>query len=253
MGDYNQDFAHSWPEMYNKKTRERRARRMTTLLEDYYKTKNLKQFSVLDVGSSTGIIDNELAKRFKHVTGIDVDKNGVKYAKSKFKRKNLIFKVGDAMKLSFKENSFDVVICTQVYEHVPDSKVLFKEIYRVLKPGGVCYLAALNCFWPLEPHHKLYFLSYLPKSLGNIYVKITGKSEKYYENLLSYWGLRKQANMFKVHDYTGKILTEPTKFSYEDELPTTGWKSTLISGFSPFLKFCTPTFFWILEKPKTSS
>ena len=40
------------------------------------------------------------------------------------------------MKLSFKENSFDIVICTHVYEHVPNSKKLFDEIYRVLKPGG---------------------------------------------------------------------------------------------------------------------
>ena len=214
----------------------------------YDKTSRI-QLKLLDVGSSTGIIDNELAKSFKHVTGIDIDKGGVQYAKKKYKRKNLKFKLDDAMNLSFKDNSFDVVICAQVYEHVPSDIKLMNEIYRVLKPGGVCYFAALNKYWIMEPHHNLPFLSWLPKTLGNLYVRVTGKSNTYYETLRPYWGLRKLTKAYQHHDYTEKILKNPQKYGYKNNFPSKGILYLIIKLFAPLLKYYTPTYFWILEKP----
>lgn len=42
----------------------------------------------------------------------------------------------DATQLPFESNSFDVVICSHVLEHIPDDKAAMKEFYRVLRPGG---------------------------------------------------------------------------------------------------------------------
>lgn len=42
----------------------------------------------------------------------------------------------NALDLSFQDNSFDIIISNDVYEHVPDIKKAFKEAYRVLKPSG---------------------------------------------------------------------------------------------------------------------
>ena len=42
----------------------------------------------------------------------------------------------DLTKLEFEDNSFDLVICNHVLEHIPDDKAAMSEIYRVLKPGG---------------------------------------------------------------------------------------------------------------------
>ena len=248
--DYQEEYAAGRPQMYDTESRKIKATRMVKTLADYFGKNKLKNLTVLDVGSSTGIIDNELAPYFKKITGIDIDTGGVKFAKSKFKRKNLSFKVDDAMNLSFKNNSFDIVICAQIYEHVPNDIKLMSEIYRVLKPSGICYLAALNRLWPMEPHHNLLFLSWLPKSLGNAYVKIAGKSDKYCETLRSYWSLRGLTKKFIVHDYTEKILRDPKRFSYDDELPTSGWKSELINIITPILKYNVPTYFWLLEKPE---
>lgn len=242
MNNYQLDYAAGRPQMYDYSSRKRKALRMVKALANHFgDEKNLKKLTVLDIGSSTGIIDSVLAKNFKKVLGTDIDKNAVSFAKKNFGSKNLEFKVEDAMKLSFKNNSFDVIICSQIYEHVPDSTKLFSEIYRVLKKDGVCYLAALNRLWPLEPHYNLPFLSWLPKPLANIYMRATGKGGKYFETPETYWKLKTLTKKFTPIDYTEKILKNPKKFAYP-EIPK------FISLISPLLKYLTPTFFWILIK-----
>jgi len=42
----------------------------------------------------------------------------------------------DICALPFKDNSYDVILCNHVLEHIPDDKTAMKELYRVMKPGG---------------------------------------------------------------------------------------------------------------------
>lgn len=42
----------------------------------------------------------------------------------------------DICALPFKDNSFDVILCNHVLEHIPDHETAMKELYRVMKPGG---------------------------------------------------------------------------------------------------------------------
>lgn len=238
MSKYQLNYASGRPQMYDRVSREIRAKRIIKTLEDY--CGDLKNLTLLDLGSSTGIIDNILATKFKRVTGCDIDKHAITYASKNFKKRNLEFKLEDAMNLSFKNKSFDVVICAQVYEHVPNPEKMFNEIYRVLKKNGVCYLAALNKLWPIEPHYNLPFLSYLPKNLANLYIKLTRKADKYYETTMTYWELTKLVEKFTKVDYTEKILTYPKKFGYQ-----TPWIPKFIAKH---LRYFTPTLFWILVK-----
>jgi 2-polyprenyl-3-methyl-5-hydroxy-6-metoxy-1,4-benzoquinol methylase len=46
--------------------------------------------------------------------------------------------------LSFDERAFDVVLCNQVLEHVPDLKGALAELYRVLRPGGLLLIGVPN-------------------------------------------------------------------------------------------------------------
>src|SRR3989344_1791188 len=141
---YQPNYAANRPQMYEIKSREEKALRIIKLLQVHLGKNNLKKLTVLDVGASTGIIDNYLSRYFKKVVGTDIDKKAIRFAQKNYHQKNLRFKIEDAMKLTFSDSFFDLVICTHVYEHVPNSQKLFQEIYRVLKPNGICYLAAIN-------------------------------------------------------------------------------------------------------------
>lgn len=247
---YQLDYAAGRAQMYDKKSREIKANRIVKTLSTFFGEKKIKTLTVLDLGSSTGIIDSILAESFKHVIGTDIDIEAIKFAQKTFKKKNLSFKVEDAMKLSFKASVFDVVICTHVCEHVPSQEKLFAEIYRVLKPGGVCYLAAQNKLWPLEAHHNLPFLSYLPQNLANVYIRVTKKKDKYYENPQTYWSLQQLTSKFNVLDITPKILTHPHEYGYEDSLKNGSPIALVAALSSPITKYLTPTMFWLLVKAK---
>lgn len=247
MKNYQPDYANLKPEMYNQISRQKKAHRIIKTLSTYYGADKLKSLSVLDIGSSTGIIDATLAPFFKSVTGIDFDDQAVNFAKKTFKIDNLKFSVGDAMNLDFESSSFNIIICTHIYEHVPNPSKLFKEIRRVLKPGGICYLAAVNKWWPVEPHYKLLFLSYFPKKIANFYIKTFRKADFYYETLESYWRLKQLTCDFKRIELTDQILRHPKEYGYQDIFSNSILK---IAAFilSPVMKFFAPTFFWILIK-----
>lgn len=46
----------------------------------------------------------------------------------------------DIQDITVADNSFDIVVCFHVLEHIPDEKKAMSELNRVLKPGGVCYI-----------------------------------------------------------------------------------------------------------------
>ena len=118
--------------------------------------------SFLDVGCGTGLILRHLPKGS---TGLDINPRNIKQAKLHAPEAKLI--VGDIEKMPFKGKSFDTIICTDVLEHLVDLQNALKEIFRVLKPGGLCIgsVPRANFLWrlrflssthPGEPYHRLY-------------------------------------------------------------------------------------------------
>lgn len=67
--------------------------------------------------------------------------------------------VGDIHNLPLGDNSVDAVICIAVLEHVENPQLAVKEIYRVLKPGGFCFIFApfLYYYHPCPGYYGDYF------------------------------------------------------------------------------------------------
>jgi len=156
------------------------------------------------------------------------------------------------MSMKFSENIFDIAICAHIYEHVPDAERLMAEIYRVLKPRGVCYFAAGNRLNVKEPHYNLPFLSILPRSLAHVYIRTSGKNKFYYEKHLSYWGLKRLVQKFERIDYTQKIIESPEEFHAEYLISPDTKKGKLARLIVKYAYWLSPTYIWLLRKPQQS-
>ena len=96
--------------------------------------------SVLDVGCGSGEYMLTVAKMGAHVFGQDLGRTQVNAANNRLKKHQASGRafVGDAQKLSFESNYFDIVYSTDFFEHIclETKQKVISEIYRVLKPGG---------------------------------------------------------------------------------------------------------------------
>jgi len=234
--------------MHNGETREKKAKTIVAVFRDYFRS-DFKSFSVLDVGCSTGFIANYLATCFGKVIGIDIDEAAVDFAKRQFDKDNLEFVKINSQKIKFSDNEFDAVICAHIYEHVPDAVKLLDEIFRVLKPGGVCYFAAGNRINFIEPHYHLAFLSVLPRPLAHVYIRAFRKSEFYYEKHLTYWGLKRLVCQFERIDYTKKIIQQPQCFEADYMLGPNTHKARFARLIIKHAYWLCPTYIWLLRKP----
>ena len=96
---------------------------------------------VLDVGSGVGGTSRCLAREFGcRVTGIDLTDEYCRAAAMLSDRTGLAelldYRQGDAANLPFPDASFDIVWTEHVAMNIPDKPKLYREMYRVLKPGG---------------------------------------------------------------------------------------------------------------------
>lgn len=86
------------------------------------------------------------------------------------------------VELPFEARQFDVVITNHVIEHVGTSQDQLRhlsEVRRVLKVGGIGYLAVPNRWMLTEPHYHLKFLSWLPHTWRSHYLRWMGKGDFY--------------------------------------------------------------------------
>ncbi|WP_409291378.1 methyltransferase domain-containing protein [Peribacillus sp. SCS-37] len=94
---------------------------------------------VLDVATGGGHTANAFAPYAWEVTAFDITEEMLKAAEGFISgngHKNVIFIKGDAEKLPFADESFDIVTCRIAAHHFPDVEAFVSEAFRVLKPNG---------------------------------------------------------------------------------------------------------------------
>ncbi len=244
---YQYNFSENSPYVYDMDNRERKARTMLAVLDDFLQ-KPLADCDVLNVGGSAGAIDNFLADHASRVVGIDIDDGAIQHAQENFVKDNLEFQVADALGLPFEDASFDVVICSHVYEHVPDPVQMFAEIHRVLRPDGICYFSAGNRLMWNEPHYNLPLLAILPRPVAHLYIRLAGKADYYHEKHLTYWGLKSLVQNFARNDYTVRLINEPGRFHTDYMLPAGSMKARIAKKVAGWFYWALPGYIWVLQK-----
>ncbi len=120
---------------------------------------NKKDIKILDIGCAGGVLLKELKKYgFLNLYGIDIEEKFVKLSKKICKN---IF-LADAGHLPFKDDYFDIIIASDILEHLKNDKKALKEWCRVLKNGGkiIFGVPAFNILWSyhdiINCHKKRY-------------------------------------------------------------------------------------------------
>ena len=106
---------------------------------------------ILEVGCGMGQLTEKLCSADCQVYAFDLSfKNAIFTKKYRASKDSLIF-VGNALEIPFPGNHFDVVISSEVIEHVPDEHKMIEEMKRVCKEGGIICLSTPNAniiFYP---------------------------------------------------------------------------------------------------------
>ncbi|MCI0353065.1 MAG: class I SAM-dependent methyltransferase [Acidobacteriales bacterium] len=246
---FTKSFGNDTDVLADKVDRFRKALKVRSVLEDARVLPN-RSVSLLDVGCSHGLMLDALAPYAGHCVGIDMDL----FVAATMSESGIALVRGDAERLPFSDSSFEVVLCNHVYEHTDDAKRLVDEIARILKPTGVCYFAGPNKFDVMEPHYRLPLLSWLPRPVANLYVRLMKRGSGYPEKPLSWFALRRLlASSFELRDYTSAVVRDPARYAMEDLLPPHTVKHFAARAALALTPFLFPTFIYLLRKKNSDN
>ena len=135
--------------------------------------KPAKGLKLLDIGSHRGGYSIYFAKQGYKVTGLEISQDRITTSRRASEKYglNIEFVLGDARNMQFKDNTYNVVMLSNVIEHIKGTKGLLKEIYRIMKPGGILYIQ-FPPYWGVFGAH-IYFkffplpLHYLTPRIAN--------------------------------------------------------------------------------------
>lgn len=152
----------------------------------------------LDIGCGYGFDMQRLCGEFDFVVGLEPQLDRCVTAQRSLREKrikNFLILCGAGEEIPFPTGTFDLVTANQVVEHVADRPRMFREVQRVLRPGGQ-FTFALPTRYSLrpEPHVYLLFLGWLPRFLQGPYASLRGRSAHYaeYTNLVSHRQLQRE-------------------------------------------------------------
>lgn len=164
----------------------------------------LKNKRVLEVGCGYGSLSVYIAKKGAHVTGIDISSEAIKISRRNMRSNNqkMVLRQADGEDLPFKDESFDLVVCCETLEHIPDYKLAIDEIIRVTKKSGKILVTTPNSFNPI-----------------GFYLRV--KSKQPVENFFSYWTVLKEFNKRNIRIISQKsksFFSDSDKDKYLDEM-----------------------------------
>ena len=201
-----------------------------------------------DLGAGTGIIRRILEEECGNpIFGLEIDPDFI-VEPARMVR-------GDVLRIPFASEGLDFAMLNHLYEHVPDPGQLFRETYRVLRPGGRAYVTAGSRMAVIEPHYRLPFLSWLPRGAAGAYLRATRRGQSYDDiRFLSYRPLTRlmRAAGFIVHDVTQQAIDDLIRVTWGDRWAAVwGAARRIPCGVrESLLRAGSPQWFFFLERPE---
>lgn len=130
-----------------------------------------KDIRILEIGCSGGQLLGMLKRMgFENAIGIDISSDAIKLCQDK--NLNNAF-VMDACKLAFNENKFDLIVASDVLEHIEKDLNAVSEWTRVLKGGGsiICFVPAFMFLWRNHDVANQHFRRYNRQQLSVLFEK----------------------------------------------------------------------------------
>ncbi len=109
-------------------------------------TRALDGLTVCDVGCGGGLLTIPLARLGAVATGVDAGAANVEAARVQAEKDgvDVAWRAGTAEELAAEGATFDVVVAMEIVEHVSDLRLFLETIARLVRPGGLLFLATLN-------------------------------------------------------------------------------------------------------------
>ncbi len=143
-----------------------------------------KRIKILEIGCSGGpLLQLLVSQGYSHVVGIDKSKKAIQLCKERgFKDVFLM----DGVSPQFDCEEFDLIIASDVLEHIRDDEKAVKEWRRILKPKGViiCFVPALKALWSKHDEDNEHYRRYTKTDLKKIFLMHDFKILK-----SSYWNI----------------------------------------------------------------
>ena len=128
-------------------------------LYDILLNKNIT--SVLEIGSGTGLLLNELKVHFPNIDfeGLDPNESGFhnyKNISKKIEKENNNFRINNSSVENYdSEKKYDLIFSVNVFEHVKNQSEYIKKTFKLLNDNGTNIIISPNYDFPYEPHFVL--------------------------------------------------------------------------------------------------
>ena len=181
-------------------------------VSDNIKKKSDKPLTIIDIGCGNGNISYQLAKSGHLVTGIDISEETILFAKKNYgDTPGLEFKIIDIESFNPVESEkYDVIVCSEVLEHLFQPERLTLNFKKLLKVGGIAVITVPNGFGPRE--------LLITKPVRAIFKNdnLLSKSVLRFKNFLGYKGDTKQSSaryLEHVQFFSAKNLSKLAEIS----------------------------------------
>ena len=112
--------------------------------------------SILDFGCGTGtLVAVPLASRGDKIHGVDLHEPSIALARQRNKQPNLSFSTETTAELISRQVFYDVIICSEVLEHLYTPAEVLRDFYELLAPGGWLFVTVPNGYGSYENLRRL--------------------------------------------------------------------------------------------------